>query len=161
LLGVPAAEVRGARVPLKALRPDLDGGSLMVITERMLGRGAAPETTPWSLPLLHDVTRRLGEGATVRSLADEIGWSARNLQRQCVAVYGYGPATLRRILRFRKAVGLLRDGASVAATAAAVGYADQSHLHRQVRDLAGVPVSQVGSAANRSTDVPSGSTTVA
>ena len=78
-----------------------------------------------------------------------------------VAVYGYGPATLRRVLRFREAVRLLRSGHTVADAAAQVGYADQSHLSRQVRELAGVPAGRLYSGAKRSIEVPSGSSTVA
>jgi AraC-like DNA-binding protein len=86
------------------------------------------------------------------------------LQRQCTAVYGYGPATLRRILRFKRAVQLLGDGLPYADVAALAGYADQPHLHREVRDLSGVPLAalrQDFSGANRSTQLPSGSDTVA
>jgi hypothetical protein len=48
--------------------------------------------------------------------------------------------------------------------AARTGYADQPHLHREVRDLAGVPLAslrQDSSSANKSTQLPSGSATVA
>jgi AraC-like DNA-binding protein len=86
------------------------------------------------------------------------------VQRHCIAIYGYGPATLRRILRFRKAHRLLRSGLPVTEVAARAGYADQPHLHREVRALAGVPVAalnQDSSGANRSTQLPSGSATVA
>ena len=97
-------------------------------------------------------------------VAQQVGWSARTLQRQCAAVYGYGPATLRRILRFRRAVRLLSGGLPSTEVATRAGYADQPHLHREVRDLAGVSLAslrQESSSANRSTDVPSGSATVA
>lgn len=161
LLGVPAVEVRNTRIGLDLLRPNASGGPLMSLTARLLEGETDRETAPWRLGALRHVTERLGSGATVRSVADEIGWSARNLQRQCAAVYGYGPATLRRILRFRRAVRLLDAGVSAADTAAMAGYADQSHLSREVRDLAGVPPSQLGNGAQRSTAVPSGSATVA
>jgi AraC-like DNA-binding protein len=96
---------------------------------------------------MHHVTTRLSAGATVGAVADEVGWSSRTLHRQSMAVYGYGPATLRRILRFRRAVALLRGGAAPADVAAAAGYADQPHLHREARALAGVPVAQLASGA--------------
>lgn len=147
LLGVPAAEVRNTRIGLDLLRPNAGGGSLMSLTTRLLEGETARETAPWRLGVLRHVTERLGDGAGVRSVADEIGWSARNLQRQCAAVFGYGPATLRRILRFRRAVRLLDAGMPVAATAAMAGYADQSHLSREVHYLAGVPPSQLGNGA--------------
>jgi AraC-like DNA-binding protein len=94
-------------------------------------------------------------------VAAEIGWSNRTMQRQCAAIYGYGPAMLRRILRFRRAVRLLNDGLPTVEVAARAGYADQPHLHREVRELAGVALRQVSSGANRSTQLPSGSATVA
>lgn len=147
LLRIPAVEVRNQRIDLDLLLPNIFSGSLMSLTTRLLDDQTSRETAPWRLHILRHVTDRLGSGASVHSVADEIGWSARNLQRQCLAVYGYGPATLRRILRFRKAVRLLDGGMSAADTAAVAGYADQSHLSRQVHDLAGVPASQLGNGA--------------
>jgi AraC-like DNA-binding protein len=147
LLGIPAAELRNARVDLQVLRPDISGGPLLSLTGRLLTRETSAETAPWRPAVLRHITERLGCGAAVQSVADENGWSTRSLQRQCVAVYGYGPATLRRILRFRTALRLLDAGMSAADTAALAGYADQSHLSRQVRDLAGVSVSQLGNGA--------------
>ena len=58
-------------------------------------------------------------------------------------------------------VTLLNDGTPYVDVAARAGYADQPHLHREVRDLAGLPLGQLASGANRSTEVPSGSSTVA
>jgi AraC-like DNA-binding protein len=165
LLGVPASELRNSRVPLSELRPKRTG-SLVELTTELASADPAAETAPWSMSLLHHVTHRLAGGAAVTEVAAEVGWSSRTLQRQCAAVYGYGPATVRRILRFRRAVGLLNAGVPYADVAASAGYADQPHLHREVRDLAGVPVAallsdQLDSAAKMSTQLPSGSATVA
>jgi AraC-like DNA-binding protein len=165
LLGVPASELRNDRVPLRDLRAGFPRrGSLADLTATLLIDEPRPETAPWSLPLLRHITGRLAAGAPVGELARDIGWSSRTLQRQCTSVYGYGPATLRRILRFRRALRLLDDGLPYGDVAADAGYSDQSHLHREVRDLAGVPLAVVRqdfSGANRSTQLPSGSATVA
>lgn len=164
LLGVPAAELRDSRVPLIDLGfAATQGRPLVGLATVLASAEPANETAPWSLPQLRHVTNSLGKGAAVSDVARQVGWSSRTLQRQCAAVYGYGPATLRRILRFRRAVRLLDDGASSAAVAAAVGYADQSHLHREVRDLIGMSLATLrqDNAQKRSTDVPSGSVTVA
>jgi AraC-like DNA-binding protein len=162
LLGVPAGELRNQRVDLRSVRPEAQGASLMTVAAGLLQRDATRETAPWTTAQLRYVTQRFAVGATVAAVAAEIGCSARSLQRHCIAVYGYGPATLRRILRFRQAVQLLRAGTPVADTANTVGYADQAHLARQVHELAGITAGQLaGSGANRSTEVPSGSTTVA
>lgn len=161
LLGVPASELRNTRVELSELCTVPRDGALEELAVTLASRPPRTETAPWSLPTLRDVTRRLAAGESVGATARQAGWSNRTLQRQCAAVYGYGPATLRRILRFRRAMRLLDDGLSPAAVAARAGYADQSHLHREARALGGVPLRQLSSAANRSTNVPSGSSTVA
>ncbi|MCV7230764.1 AraC family transcriptional regulator [Mycolicibacterium komossense] len=164
LLGIPASELRNTRIPLRELRPDVGGGPLLDVTMTLLRGEPADETTPWPLPQLAEVTDKLAHGAAVHVLADEMGWSARSLQRQCAAVYGYGPATVRRVLRFRNAVGMLRADTSVTDTAARAGYSDAPHLYREIREFAGVGVAELrqdSSAANRSTVVPSGSVTVA
>jgi AraC-like DNA-binding protein len=165
LLGVPASELRNDRVALTELRSGLpQRRSLTELAAALASDEPRPETAPWSLSLLGHVTDRLAAGSAVGGVAREIGWSNRTIQRQCASVYGYGPATLRRILRFRRAVLLLSDGLPPTEVAARTGYADQPHLHREVRDLAGVPLTslrQVSSSANRSTQLPSGSATVA
>lgn len=165
LLGVPADRVRDARVPLTELRAvPCHDRSLVQVTTELAAQGPRTETAPWSLPVLRHVTATLAAGATVDQVAEEVGWSRRTVQRQCVAVFGYGPATLRRVLRFRAAQRLLRRGLPVAEVAASAGYADQPHLHRDVRALAGVPLTalrQDASGAKRSTQLPSGSATVA
>jgi AraC-like DNA-binding protein len=162
LLGVPAYELRNDRVPLRDLRTQPPRtGSLVELAVDLASEGPAAETAPWPLPLLRHVTGRLAAGSGVAGLAREVGFSSRTLQRHCAAVYGYGPATLRRVLRFRRAVRLLEDGLPFAEVAAFAGYADQPHLHREIRELAGVSASQFVSGANTSTQLPSGSVTVA
>jgi AraC-like DNA-binding protein len=164
LLGVPASELRNERAPLTEL---LSGaprrGSLTELAAALASEEPRAETAPWSLPLLRHVTGSLAAGSAVADVAHEVGWSSRTLQRQCTAVYGYGPALLRRILRFRRAVWLLDDGLPYSEVATRAGYADQPHLHREIRELAGVPLKALrqDSGANTSTQLPSGSATVA
>jgi AraC-like DNA-binding protein len=165
LLGVPASQIRNQRVPLVDLRPvPPRPHTLTQLTANLASEEPRSETAPWPLPLLWHVTDRLDTGAAVGDIADAVGWSRRTLQRQCTAVYGYGPAMLRRVLRFRRAVRLLSDGLPIAEVAARAGYADQPHLYREARELSGIPLAslrQDASGANRSTQLPSGSQTVA
>jgi len=161
LLGVPASELRNERVALAELRKVPSRRSLVELASALASEDSRPETAPWSVPLLHSVTGSLADGSAVTKVAREIGWSSRTLQRQCRAIYGYGPATLRRVLRFRRAALLLDAGLPAAEVAVRAGYADQPHLHREVREFAGVPLRQLSNTANRSTQLPSGSATVA
>ncbi|GFG54368.1 helix-turn-helix domain-containing protein [Mycolicibacterium agri] len=164
LLRVPAAELVNTRTPLRDLGfADEGRRSLSDLALALASDEPTTETAPWSLGQLRQITSRLATGAAVADVARQIGWSSRTLQRQCRAVYGYGPAQLRRILRFRRAMELLEQGTPAAAVAAAAGYADQPHLHREVRDLTGMPLTALrqGNGQNRSTETPSGSMTVA
>jgi AraC-like DNA-binding protein len=63
--------------------------------------------------------------------------------RWCLDAFGYGPSVWRRIPRFRTALRLASRGVPVAVTAVRAGYADQAHLAREVRALAGVPLGQL------------------
>jgi AraC-like DNA-binding protein len=83
----------------------------------------------------------LRAGPPVRAVAERLGLSERQLHRRCLVLFGYGPKTLGRVLRFDRAVALARGGTAFADVAAAAGYADQAHLSREVRALAGVPLS--------------------
>ena len=112
-------------------------------------------------PLVDDIALRAGRGDEVASIAEAVGLSTRQLQRRCADAFGYGAKTLVRILRMTRALELARAGTTLADTAASAGYADQAHLSRDVKQLAGVPLGQLvvpaGSAAYRSTELPSGS----
>jgi AraC-like DNA-binding protein len=80
-------------------------------------------------------------GARVGPVARELGISERQLHRRCVAAVGYGPVLLRRVLRFRRFVSRVDAGPvpdDLAGLAAETGYADQAHLTRESRELAGL-----------------------
>jgi AraC-like DNA-binding protein len=166
LLDVPASAVRDQRVPLAELHPalarrataHLEHGAdpvavLADITAALPGHPAESG--------LRAVAAGLDAGASVADAADRLGWTARSLHRRCLTAFGYGPAVLRRVLRFRRAATLLYAGVPIAEAAAVAGYADQPHLSREVRTFAGVAPSQLASGAKRSTPLPSGSFTTA
>ena len=74
----------------------------------------------------------------IASLADRLGWSRKHLAGSFSNAIGVGPKTLSRIVRFNRALGLSRQGENDWADIAAdCGYADQAHLVREFRDLAG------------------------
>jgi AraC-like DNA-binding protein len=78
-------------------------------------------------------------GARVEALAAELGCSRRYLRDGFVRQVGLSPKTVGRLLRFqhvRDRIGRapLRWGE----VAHSAGYADQSHLNREFRDLAGI-----------------------
>jgi AraC-like DNA-binding protein len=148
LLGVPGAEVRDERVPLAELHPALARRALA-----RLEQGSAPLPVLLGLTLalpgrpadpgVRAVAAQLAAGASAGATADRLGWTERSLHRRCLAAFGYGPAVLRRVLRFRHATALLHDGVPIAEAAAVAGYADQPHLSREVRALAGVAPSEI------------------
>ena len=78
-------------------------------------------------------------------LARQAGLSERQLHRRCVPAFGYGPKTLDRILRLQRflALGRAEPGAGLARLAADAGYADQAHLGRDCRALAGATPAQL------------------
>jgi AraC-like DNA-binding protein len=108
------------------------------------------------------VAALIGDGRTVAEVAAQVGFSERQLNRRSLASFGYGPKVLARVLRLQRALGSARGGMSLVQAALAAGYADQAHFAHEVRALTGQSASQlVGSAANRSTPLPSGSRNVA
>ena len=79
-----------------------------------------------------------GGRTRVATLAGRLGWSRKHLAGKFSDAIGIGPKTLSRIVRFNRALGLSRqDNSDWADIAADCGYADQAHLVREFRDLAG------------------------
>jgi AraC-like DNA-binding protein len=175
LLGVPAAELRDARVPLAELHSRLAARATARLGE---AGGPAGVRIRTALAVLAGLATALPGGPpepavpvlatglatgeeSVAQLADRLGMTTRTLHRQSLSAFGYGPSVLRRVLRFRRATEMLRAGTAPAWVAAAAGYADQPHLSRELRELGGLAPAQLARGANRSTPLPSGSSTVA
>ncbi|MGW4562980.1 helix-turn-helix domain-containing protein [Streptomyces sp. NPDC004561] len=151
LLGVPAHELRDRRVELADLwaasrvrrlcdRVEAAPDPASALEDVALDRAAwtaAPD------PLLHRLVECLDEGRAVAATATELGVGARTLHRRCLNAFGYGPKTLARILRLQRALALARAGVPDAETAVRAGYADQPHLAREVRELAGKPLGEL------------------
>jgi AraC-like DNA-binding protein len=79
----------------------------------------------------------------VEDLARDVQLSPRQLRALMVAETGASPKQLAREFRFDAAVGLLADGSrTLAEIAAETGYADQAHLTREFRQMAGCSPSQ-------------------
>ena len=142
LLGVPADELRDRTPSLDELWPSA--------AARMLAEQVAADPVTaleaWAAgragtrepdPLGRRVLGMAAAGTPVAQMAERTGLSARQLHRRCLPLFGYGPRRLARVLRLGRALQAARAGTPLAAVAAGCGYADQAHLSREVRALAG------------------------
>jgi AraC-like DNA-binding protein len=93
----------------------------------------------------------LGQGTLLASgvaaAAREAGCSERQYQRRFRSAFGLSPATWRRLVRWEHAVSGVMGGSALAEVASAFGYADQAHLTRETRHVAGVPPGRLRNAA--------------
>ncbi len=160
-LSVAAGHTLARRVP-GWLDPPAALSALTAVARDLAAAGPADM-------LATGVVARLAQPlAAARDIAAALGVSDRQLRRRCHAAVGYGPATLRQVLRFRRFVdwadtGRLRgeartgavpgradaggaagagsegeDGSALARAAAWAGYADQAHLSRDCARFAGL-----------------------
>jgi AraC-like DNA-binding protein len=147
LFGLPAPALRDGRLPAAELWGD--AGARLV--ERVAEAKSARERAQLLVAFLAARARRaMGPDALVREaaarlervpvaeVATELAVSERQLRRRVSAEVGYGPKRLGRVLRLRRALERLRDGADLAEVAYACGYADQAHFTNDCRELAGV-----------------------
>jgi AraC-like DNA-binding protein len=99
--------------------------------------------------LVAEAVRRMMPGRTgdVGSLRSSLYVSERQFRRRCESAVGVAPKALQRMLRFQGFLarvqfavsrGARPAGDGLAALAAGVGYADQSHLTRECLRLTGV-----------------------
>jgi AraC-like DNA-binding protein len=166
LLGLPAAELAGAVVDLA----ELLGPNVRELAERMAGARAWPErfavldkvlsacvgrTVEADRTMAYAWRRLLDSGGNVRvaELADEIGYSRRQLTQRFTREYGLTPKQAARVVRFERSWLVLRRlerlrrvspdrrHRSLASVAATCGYYDQAHMAREWNDLAGCPPS--------------------
>ncbi|MER0241142.1 helix-turn-helix transcriptional regulator [Streptomyces sp. HSW2009] len=162
VFGLPASELRDQRVPVDEIwpRPEAarlaellanaeEAGRARVLEAAVAARLRVAEERPACgdayepVPPYARVVAGLRAGGTVAALAREVGLSERQLHRRCLTAFGYGPKTLARVLRLGRALDLARAGVAWAEVAARAGYADQAHFSREVRALAGVPLTEL------------------
>jgi AraC-like DNA-binding protein len=150
LLGLPLGELHGAlAVDLGAvlgreaaeLEERLDAApgwaARFALLDAVLARRLAAAAPPPDLARAWSRLQATGGTIRIAALTDELGCSRRHLAARFREHVGVPPKTIGRILRFRRAVALLRGGAEPAGAAQACGYADQPHLNREFRALAG------------------------
>jgi AraC-like DNA-binding protein len=152
LFGLPAAEVASTVVHLADVLGPLAGeladrlragttwrecfAALDDVLTRALREPPAPR------PELSFTWNRLaatGGAVDIRSVAREVEWSRRHLSERFRTEYGLPPKVMARVMRFERARRLLvsKTRPSLAEVAAGCGYADQAHLTRDWRSLAG------------------------
>jgi AraC-like DNA-binding protein len=109
------------------------------------GPRPAPEVA-WAW---RELTRTEGR-ISVAALTAGTGWSHRHLVTRFRQQVGMAPKAYGRVLRFQRAVRLLRAPARrrFADLAAACGYYDQAHLNRDFRNLAGVRPTELAAEVN-------------
>ena len=130
VLGVPADELTDRVVPLADVVGTGVGDVGTWLRRRMRD---LPDDAGWAR-LVFDASAR---GVPVAAIAADLDLSARTLRRRCLGRFGFGPQHLGRVLRLQRAVTRRREGRPWGDVAAAVGYADQQHLAREVRALTG------------------------
>ncbi|MFI6395030.1 helix-turn-helix domain-containing protein [Nonomuraea sp. NPDC050540] len=85
--------------------------------------------------------------ARIDGLAAEVGWSRKRLWSRFRDQIGLPPKRAARLVRFDHAAHRLVAGEGAAGVAAEMGYADQSHLHREVMGFTGVTPATVAGEA--------------
>ncbi len=152
LLGVPLGELAHRAVALDELLgrtarelperlaglPDWPSRFALVdaVVARRLDAAAPPPPADLHASSRNDAT---GGRDRVGALADETGLSARHLGARFRDELGLPPKQYARVVRFERAAATLRAAPAtpLAALAADHGYADQAHLTREFRALAG------------------------
>jgi len=79
----------------------------------------------------------------VESLADSVGLGVRQLERQFLEAVGLSPKTFLKTARLQRALLRLRAGHTPADVASVCGFADQAHLAREFRHVAGAPAREI------------------
>lgn len=150
-LGVSPADLDGAVVTLddlwgreaSRLREQLDDASSwehrFALTNALLARrrAAGPSVDQEVAWAWHRIVASRGL-VRIEGLAAEVGWSRKRLWSRFHSQIGLPPKRAAKLVRFDHAVHRLAAGVGPARVAAESGYADQSHLHRDVVALTGV-----------------------
>ncbi|WP_329090724.1 helix-turn-helix domain-containing protein [Actinomadura citrea] len=150
VLGVSPADLDGAVVSLgdlwgretaricEQLSDVASWQDRFALTDALLARRheAGPPVDPEVAWAWHRIVGSRGL-ARVDELAAEVGWSRKRLWSRFRSQLGLPPKRAVKLVRFDHAAHRLVAGEGAAQVAADTGYADQSHLHRDVVEFTG------------------------
>ncbi len=145
-IGMPLRSLTDQVVDLADIDPTLAGVVLEHFANGDVRRFLSVEPSAGSHgPLSRAATAAdmLSRGRRVGRVAEHLNLCERQLTRSFEALTGLHPKRFSRIARLRRAVMLAKEGAGLAAAAAAAGYADQAHLARDMRALTGQSPRQI------------------
>jgi AraC-like DNA-binding protein len=100
-------------------------------------------------PAIACALARFARGAPVGVVAAETGYSHRGFATIFEREVGLPPKRFCRVQRLQAVLAAAGSGDSWASIAAETGYADQSHLHRELRELGGLTPAAYRRAAPR------------
>jgi AraC-like DNA-binding protein len=131
---------------LRTVRDQTDDVNVAVpLVQSVLEKWIEQRAADWRVQA---VTRRIvdsGGAVSIDRLAEDLSLTRRHLERLFVDAVGLPPKRLARITRFQRALRMLEQAEPRqrgVVTAAACGYADQSHFIREFRQLAGCSPSE-------------------
>ncbi|MGI8936600.1 MAG: helix-turn-helix domain-containing protein [Iamia sp.] len=130
--GVPAHELRNMEIPLI----DAVGSRRARNLEDTVRLGAPDHRLTVDPPADVANALRLLPRLSVDETAHALGITSRHLLRRLLDHTGLGPKEHQRVTRLRR---FLDDDSHLADAAVSAGYADQSHLTREVARLCGLP----------------------
>ncbi|HIE5095911.1 helix-turn-helix domain-containing protein [Stenotrophomonas maltophilia] len=151
-LGLPLAGIIGQAVPLAELKGrwalqaaasigDTPPAERLQRFAQCLRPHFATAAVDLHAQRAHALFQALARGdAGLDALAARLNLSPRSLRRFSQSQFGYGAKTLERILRLQRFLRQSRalPQHSLSMLAAEAGYADQAHLSREARELAGL-----------------------
>lgn len=152
LFGMPAAEIAGLTLPLdtmlgrlaielvERLRTTATWSRRFAVLDAVLRAALTdPQEPQREVTAAWEQLTGSGGTITIDRLAEQVGWSRRHLSERFRREFGLPPKTMARVIRFERARRMLTcvERPSLGSVAFASGYADQAHMTRDWRELAG------------------------
>jgi AraC-like DNA-binding protein len=150
LLDIDSAECRDRDIPAReidsefgvlerALQDCASADEALAVLKRAVDARLARRERAAAPARVREAIALLGRGdVQVHAVARALGVTERNLHRDLTRWSGLAPKPLARILRMQRTLTALRAGRlPLALIAARMGYADQAHMTREVKALAG------------------------
>lgn len=161
LFGVPAEELAGRHVDLEELWPGRarrlrerlldtpEGRARIALVEAELVRLLPAPVTMH--PAVAEALCGIARGLPIARIVRACGWSHRRVTESFRREIGIGPKRYARLLRFQRLLERVRREPEKSWTELALdaGYADQAHMAREFREMAGVTPRQYRLAAPR------------